>query len=99
MRMMMKFTAPVEKGNEAIKDGSLAKTLEALMAKIKPEAAYFGSWDGVRSGMMFFDLTDASQLVEFAEPLLLNVNATIEIVPVMTVDDLRKGLATVSSAK
>lgn len=96
MRMMMKFTVPVEKGNEAIKDGSLGKTLEALMAKIKPEAVYFGAWDGVRSGMMFFDMTDASQAVEFAEPLFLNFNATVEIVPVMTVDDLRKGLATVS---
>ena len=96
MRMMMKFTTPVEKGNEAIKDGSLANTIEALMAKMKPEAVYFGAWNGVRSGMMFFDLTDASQLVEFAEPLFLNVNATVEIVPVMTVDDLRKGLATVS---
>ncbi len=99
MRMMMKFTTPVEKGNEAIRDGSLAKTVEALMAKLKPEAAYFGSWNGIRSGMMFFDLTDASQLVEFAEPLFLNVNATVEIVPVMTADDLRKGLATVSSAR
>jgi hypothetical protein len=96
MRMMMKFTVPVEKGNEAIKDGSLGKTLEALMAKIKPEAVYFGAWNGVRSGMMFFDMTDASQAVEFAEPLFLNFNATVEIVPVMTVDDLRKGLATVS---
>ncbi len=95
MRMMMRFTAPVEKGNQAIKDGSLGKTLEALMAKMKPEAVYFGSWDGVRSGMMFFDLTDASQLVEFAEPLFLNINATVEVVPVMTIDDLRKGLATV----
>lgn len=96
MRMMMKLTAPVEKGNEAIKNGSLAKTIEALMAKIKPEAAYFGSWDGVRSGLMFFDLTDASQLAEFAEPLFFALNATVEIVPVMTPDDLRRGLATVS---
>ena len=96
MRMMMKFTTPVEKGNEIIKDGSLGKIIEALVARIKPEAAYFGSWNGVRSGMMFFELTDASQLVEFAEPLFLNCNATVEIVPVMTIDDLRKGLATVS---
>ncbi len=87
----------MEKGNEVIKDGSLAKTIEALIAKIKPEAAYFGSWNGVRSGMMFFELTDASQLVEFAEPLFLNTNATVDIVPVMTRDDLRKGLATVSA--
>jgi hypothetical protein len=94
--MMMKFTTPVEKGNEIIKDGSLAKIIETLMAKIKPEAVYFGSWNGVRSGMMFFELTDASQLVEFAEPLFLGANATVEIVPVMTPADLRKGLATVS---
>ena len=97
--MMMKFTAPVEKGNEVIKDGSFAKMIEALIAKIKPEATYFGSWNGVRSGMMFFDLTDASQLVEFAEPLFFGVNATVEVVPVMTPDDLRRGLATLPSAK
>lgn len=47
--------------------------------------------------MMFFELTDASQLVEFAEPLFQKVNATVEIVPVMTPDDLRRGLATVST--
>jgi hypothetical protein len=45
---------------------------------------------------MFFDLTDASQLVQFGEPLFLNFNATVEFVPVMTVDDLRRGLATMS---
>ena len=93
MRMMLKFTLPVEKGNQAIKDGSLGKTLKSIMNKLKPEAAYFAPLDGKRSGMMFFDLTEPSQIVEIVEPLFLNLNAATEIVPVMNADDLRKGLA------
>ena len=93
MRMMLKFTLPVEKGNQAIKDGSLGKTLESIMKKLKPEAAYFAPMDGKRSGMIFFDLAEPSQIAEVVEPLFLNLNAATEIVPVMNEDDLRKGLA------
>jgi hypothetical protein len=96
MRMMLKFTLPVEKGNQAFKDGSLGKTLESIMKKIKPEAAYFGPSDGKRSGMIFFDLAEPSQIVEVVEPLFSNLNAAVEIVPVMNGDDLRKGIAKVT---
>jgi hypothetical protein len=92
MRMMLKFSLPVEKGNQAFNDGALGKTLELLMNELKPEAAYFGPFDGKRSGMIFFDLADPSQLVEFGEPLFLKLNAAVEFVPVMNADDLRKGL-------
>ena len=93
MRMMLKFTLPVEAGNKAFKDGSLGKTMESIMTKLKPEAAYFGPSDGKRSGMIFFDLSDPSQIVDVAEPLFSNLNAAVEIVPVMNPDDLRKGIA------
>jgi len=93
MRMMLKFTLPVEKGNAAFKDGSLAKTMESIMGKLKPEAAYFGASGGLRGGMIFFDMAEPSQIVEFAEPLFLNLNAAVDIMPVMNGDDLRKGLA------
>ena len=33
-----------------------AKTVEALMNRLKPEAAYFSPMNGNRTGMMFFDL-------------------------------------------
>jgi hypothetical protein len=46
--------------------------------------------------MIFFDLTDPSQIVEVAEPLFSNLNAAVEIVPVMNGDDLRKGIAKAS---
>jgi hypothetical protein len=96
MRMMLRFTLPVEKGNQAFKDGSLGKTLESIMNKLKPEAAYFGPSDGKRSGMVFFDLADPSQIVEVVEPLFSNLNAAVEIIPVMNADDLRKGIAKAS---
>ena len=96
MRMMLKFTIPIEKGNQAFKDGSLGRTLESMMNKLKPEAAYFAPSDGKRGGMMFFDLAEPSQIIEVAEPLFSNLNAAIELVPVMNGDDLRKGIAKVT---
>ena len=96
MRVMLKFTLPVEKGNQAFKDGSLGKTLEALTTELKPEATYFSPLEGKRGGMLFFDLAEPSKIVEVVEPLFLNLNAAVEIVPVMSGDDLRKGIGNAS---
>ena len=96
MRMMLRFTLPVEKGNAALNDGSLGRTMETIMSKLKPEAAYFAPLDGKRGGMIFFDLAEPAQIVEAVEPLFLNLNATTELVPVMNADDLRKGLGKVA---
>jgi hypothetical protein len=90
---MLRFTLPAEKGNQAFQDGSLGKTLESIMDKLKPEAAYFAPLDGKRGGMIFFNLAEPSQIVEIAEPLFSNLNAAIELVPVMNADELRKGIA------
>ena len=97
MRMMVRFTLPVERGNQAFKDGTLKKTMESMMSKLKPEAAYFAPFNGKRGGMMFFDLAEPSQIVEIAEPLFSNLNADIEIVPVMSGDDLSKGIGKVTA--
>jgi hypothetical protein len=97
MRMMLRFTIPVEKGNQAYKDGSLGKTMETIMKKLKPEAAYFAPMDGKRAGMLFFDVAEPSQIIEAVEPLFSGLNAAVELVPVMNGDDLRKGLAKATS--
>jgi hypothetical protein len=96
MRMMLKFTLPVERGNAAIQDGAIARTVESIMTKLKPEAAYFAPLDGKRAGMIFFDLADPSQIVEVVEPLFLDLSAATELTPVMNADDLRKGLGRVA---
>jgi hypothetical protein len=98
MRMMLKFVVPTERGNDAIKDGSLGKVMEGIMSKLKPEAAYFAPLDGKRGRMLFFEMKDPSQIVESVEPFFLGYDAEVELVPVMNADDLRKGLANATPA-
>jgi hypothetical protein len=98
MRMMLKMLIPTEAGNDAIKDGSLAKLFEATLRKLNAEASYFVAQDGLRCAMIFFDMKDASEIPGIVEPLFMGINAEIELVPVMNADDLKKGLGTVMQA-
>ena len=93
MRLMLKFTIPVAKGNAAAADGTLEKAIAALMEQVKPEAAYFMLADGKRSGLVFFEVADAAMLPKINEPLFAALDAAIEIQPVMNADDLKRGLA------
>ena len=93
MRMMLKVTIPVEAGNQAIKDGTLPRTLQSTMDRLTPEAAYFLAEDGRRTALFFFDMQDVSQIPAIVEPLFMGLNASITILPVMNADDLQKGLA------
>jgi len=92
MRMMLKILIPTESGNDAVKDGSLAKLFEAAIAKLKPEASYFVAQDGVRSAMFFFDLKDISDIPAIVEPFFMTSGAEIELVPAMNADELKRGL-------
>lgn len=93
MRLMMRFSIPVERGNEAHKDGTIGEAIETLVEATKAEAAYFTVLDGERSGLIFFDETDPARLPQLNEPLFAALDAAIEIVPVLTLEDLKRGLA------
>ena len=97
MRMMLRWTVPVERGNETIKDGSLARTMETLLQELGPEAAYFWPENGKRAGMMVFDMADPTQIPQIAEPLFLNLDAAVEFLPVMNADDLKTALEKVAA--
>lgn len=92
MRTMMRITIPTEQGSKAIRDGSLPKILQSALESLKPEAAYFMADNGRRSALVFFDLKDSTQIPAITEPLFQGVNASVELVPVMNVDDLKAGL-------
>lgn len=93
MRMMLKVSIPVEAGNKAIKDGSLAQAIQRTTERLKPEASYFVTSEGDRTALFFFDMNDASEIPAIAEPLFLGLNASLTLSPVMNADDLQKGLA------
>jgi hypothetical protein len=98
MRCLLKASIPVEMGNATIGDGSLPKTIESILADLRPEAAYFAEENGKRTGFIFFDLKDPSQIPAAAEPWFLAFNAHVELRPAMNLDDLKKASSGIEKA-
>ena len=95
MRFMLKFTIPVTRGNAAVKDGTLGQAIQALTDAIKPEASYFALEDGKRMGIFIFEETDQARMPVINEPLFAALDASIEIQPVMTAEDMHRGIGIV----
>ena len=93
MRIMVKFTFPVDTGNGAIRNRKLEKIFKQIAEELKPEAAYFFPQGGERGGLLVVDMTASSQIVEMAERFFFGLNAKVEMVPVMALEDLQKGLS------
>lgn len=96
MRTMMRVTIPVETGNAAIKSGRLAQVMGDTIARLKPEAVYFAADKGLRTAYFFINVSDQSEMPSLAEPFFQEFNASVEIMPVMNPDDLKKGLSQIA---
>ena len=98
MRFLLKVNIPVEAGNKAAKGGHLGTTIQSILAELKPEAVYFTDDNGQRTAFLFLEMQDASQIPAIAEPWFLAFNASIEIHPVMVMDDLAKASKAIEAA-
>jgi hypothetical protein len=90
MKFLLKANMSVDAGNAAAKAGKLGATIQSILSDLKPEAVYFTAESGQRTAFIFLEMHDASQIPAIAEPLFLAFNASIEISPVMVLDDLIK---------
>lgn len=50
---------------------------------------YFTAKDGKRGGVVVVNMNSASEMPKFAEPWFLNFDATVEMHPAMTPEDLK----------
>ncbi|WP_433476640.1 hypothetical protein ACQPZP_06060 [Spirillospora sp. CA-142024] len=90
---MLRAQMDTQVSNESIRSGRLPEIMKSMMERLNPEAAYFGPSEGGRACTMVFDMQDSWTLPTIAEPLFQELGAKIEIQPVMTRDDLDKGLS------
>ncbi len=98
MRFLVKLSWDVQAGNTLARNGTLASTVESILAELKPEAAYFTAENGTRGGILIVNLEDSSQIPAVAEPWFLACNAKVEVLPVMVPEDLEKAAAAIGDA-
>lgn len=88
MRMIMDVRMPHEPFNTLVRDGTAGEKIQAILADIKPEAAYFDEQDGKRGGTFIVDVPEPSAVPRLAEPFFLTFNATVKFRVCMTPEDL-----------
>ena len=99
MRFMLTLRVPPEQGTAAMKDGSFMSAFQSVMEELEPEAAYFAEIEGERGGYIVVNIDDASQLPAICEPLFLGLNATVQVSPVFTLDDMPRVTEAVEQAR
>lgn len=93
MRFMLIVRMSTEASNAPVREGRVGDLMQDVMAQLQPEAAYFGPYDGGRTAFIVLNLDDPSKIPAISEPFFQNFGARVDFVPLMTAEDLARGLA------
>ena len=92
MRFLILAKIPTEDGNKMVQDPNLLRKLEKYINKVKAEATYFFEADGNRVASFIVDIENTEQIPVLVEPLFNGMGAHVELHPVMSFEDLKKGI-------
>lgn len=92
MRFLISAKIPTEAGNLMVQDPNLLNKLETYIDKVNAEATYFFEADGNRVAAFIVDIPSADHIPVMVEPLFSGMGAHVELHPVMSLDDLKKGI-------
>ena len=92
MRFLILAKIPTEDGNKMVQDPKFLEKIEKYINKVKAEATYFFESDGNRVASFIVDIESADQIPVLTEPLFSGMGAHVELHPVMSLDDLKKGI-------
>jgi hypothetical protein len=92
MRFLILAKIPTEDGNKMVQDPKFLEKIEKYINKVKAEATYFFEANGNRVASFIVDIESADQIAVLSEPLFSGMGAQVELHPVMSLDDLKKGI-------
>jgi hypothetical protein len=71
MRFAMHVSLPVQRFNQAVRDGTAGQKLRQILDDAKPDAVYFFAKERKRGGFLIINMSDTSEILRFAEPWFL----------------------------
>jgi hypothetical protein len=74
----------------------VSEGIEAILKKLNAQASYFGEDDGERTAFVVVDIPSPDMIPVFTEPFFIKLGAKVEIKPVMSIEELKKGISKVS---
>ena len=92
MRFLILAKIPTEDGNKMVQDPKFLEKIEKYINKVKAEATYFFEADDNRVASFIVDIESADQIPVLSEPLFSGMGVHVELHPVMSLDDLKKGM-------